>query len=526
MPLSTSYAGSESERLLITEAYRAGRIDRETYVVDKLASYFSRDNLVAQRLADSSGTNGREVTILLKEARLDLDRYDTESRDFVSALLKRPTDSDYEDIVKNFYLPDPEVFEPSADAYPNIGGKFKIWYTISDTEAGGGPHTATTEFVTAVAEAMEQVYKTEITDLGYPVPPDDGDGTANGGDEKFDIYLMNCGRYGIYGYTAAEGLAEDTDEGADTNGYYAFMVIDNDFEEFELFGTIAEEAMQVTLAHEYHHVIQMGLNVNASSWYMEATATWMEDQVFDDVDDNQQYLSDFFGHPEIPLDDEASAYHLYGAWIWNEYLETSWNQALVQSIWDRLDPIGSNSAMDAISAELVSRDDTLQSAFSEFVTVNYSKTGFYKDAEDSFYEDVSTESTHALGTGSADEVSGSVVVDHLASNYIEFTPKASGDSTLVISIDGEDNGTVDAVAIQKTTDGDFIEYPFSFIDTTLESSVFISGFSTADTDEVMLILLNYSRSNDAMAVDYSAVLETESSSEGGGGCFIGTIFGY
>ena len=49
-------------------------------------------------------------------------------------------------------------------------------------------------------------------------------------------------------------------------------------------------ALQVTAAHEYFHLVQFGYDINEDGWIMESTATWAEDEVFDSINDNAQYL--------------------------------------------------------------------------------------------------------------------------------------------------------------------------------------------------------------------------------------------
>ncbi len=52
------------------------------------------------------------------------------------------------------------------------------------------------------------------------------------------------------------------------------------------------ENLQVTVAHEYFHAIQFAYDYFEDGWCMEATAAWVEDEVYDEVNDNVQYLAD------------------------------------------------------------------------------------------------------------------------------------------------------------------------------------------------------------------------------------------
>ena len=61
---------------------------------------------------------------------------------------------------------------------------------------------------------------------------------------------------------------------------------------------------------------------------MESTATWMEERVADDVDDNRQYLQySQLQAPFVPLDAFSSTYGFqYGNWIFWEYLTQKYSQ--------------------------------------------------------------------------------------------------------------------------------------------------------------------------------------------------------
>ena len=50
------------------------------------------------------------------------------------------------------------------------------------------------------------------------------------------------------------------------------------------------QSAQVTAAHEFFHAIQFAYDYGEDAWMLEATATWMEERVFDKVNDNRQYL--------------------------------------------------------------------------------------------------------------------------------------------------------------------------------------------------------------------------------------------
>ena len=163
-------------------------------------------------------------------------------------------------------------------------GFFRVHYDLTGTNALGYD-------LNLLLQAIDSVYSFEITYLGYPAPPSDG---SAGDDDKYDIYVLNILDYG---YTQPEDMV-----GA--SKWTSFMVIDNDFGTG--FYTHGIDAARVTVAHEFHHAIQMGnyAPINPSEpyrssdrFYYELTSTAFEEFVFDEVNDYYAYMPAYFNHP-------------------------------------------------------------------------------------------------------------------------------------------------------------------------------------------------------------------------------------
>ena len=134
---------------------------------------------------------------------------------------------------------------------------------------------------------------------------------------KYDIYIQNIP--GFYGYTQPENKIG-------TSSWSSFMVIDNDFGTG--YYTHGIDAARVTIAHEFHHAIQIGnyapINSNepfreSDTFFYEITSTAFEEFVFDDVNDYYAYMPSYFQNPEksMPLNDG------YNLAIWNIYLQNN-----------------------------------------------------------------------------------------------------------------------------------------------------------------------------------------------------------
>lgn len=217
-------------------------------------------------------------------------------------------------------------------------------------------------WVRVTLRVMEHTWRYEIDRLGYHAPLTDG---TRGGDSRFDVYLADVGSKGYYGYCAAEAYAPHNRHRA--SGY---CVLDNDFARWQ-FQAKPLNSLRVTAAHEFFHAIQYGYRVDQDRWLAEATATWMEDQVADGVNDNRQFLpAGQLGRPGQPLDTFAvDRFNEYGNWIFFAYLSQRFGQRIVRSIW-RLSaaaPRGPQlDSMDAIREALRRRGHRFASVYAEF----------------------------------------------------------------------------------------------------------------------------------------------------------------
>ena len=166
-----------------------------------------------------------------------------------------------------------------------------------------------------------------MIELGYPAPPSDG---GRGDSAQFDVYLADISRAGLYGYCAPEAPVPGA-----PNHASSYCVFDNDFTGFPM---PPDESLQVTAAHELFHAVQFGLDVNEDRWFLESTATWMEEQVADDVNDNRQYLpSGQLGRRNVPLDHVAADLSVYGNWIFFQFLAQRYGVDAVRQVWQLAD---------------------------------------------------------------------------------------------------------------------------------------------------------------------------------------------
>jgi Family of unknown function (DUF6055) len=195
---------------------------------------------------------------------------------------------------------------------------------LADSNGNGVP-----DFVQRVLAVAEHVHEVENEKLGWRDPKSDG--RIGGGNGKTDIYLSQIGGE-LFGYASP-----DPKQG--TKGHplprrlHGYLVLDNDYDPFEFPGTTPLKDLQVTLAHEYNHILQFGYDAYQDLWFAEATATWMEDQVYNGIDDYLRYVRRWVQNYATPM--TTSSIKEYGSAVWNQWLAHRYGIPIVRRAWSR-----------------------------------------------------------------------------------------------------------------------------------------------------------------------------------------------
>ena len=178
----------------------------------------------------------------------------------------------------------------------------------------------------------EHVYEVENEKLGWRDPKSDG--TVGGGNGKTDVYLAEIGG-SLFGYAAP-------DRGQASKGHrlprrlHGYLVLDNDYSPFEFPGTKPIHDLEVTFAHEYNHILQFGYDAYQDAWFAESTATWMEDQVYNGINDYLRYVRRWETLYDMPM--TASSIKEYGSAVWNQWLAHRYGRDIIRQRLGGRDP--------------------------------------------------------------------------------------------------------------------------------------------------------------------------------------------
>jgi len=252
---------------------------------------------------------------------------------------------------------DPEL----AYSYGSPSGHFLIHYDIEGSSAvymptldtlGGGDGVP--DYVNKTAQILDSVWTRIIDVMGFPAPPSD-DFYPEGLDDRYDVYISDWGSQ-YYGATYGEAIVT-------AQSATSYLTLDNDYN-FSPYNEYTGDprdfnrrldAMRVTVAHEFFHAVHFGMDwteyegddeSNPRLYWWEMSSVWMEEMIYDGINDYYGYLPAFFNYPWIGLRNfNTSSYslalHPYGAAVFPIYLTERWGDpTIVRRIWEECRDLG------------------------------------------------------------------------------------------------------------------------------------------------------------------------------------------
>jgi hypothetical protein len=370
-----------------------------------------------------------DLTPLLRDLAVRLPGLSGSERRQARALLARPSDGAADPQENGYSVPE----DPRS---PVCSAHFCVHWVDQGEDApdlADGSGNAVPDYVDTSIGAAETSHAVENDQLHWREPKSDG--SEGGSVGKVDIYLKQLGGTGIYGYAAPDPNQE---LGAD-NSLYAYLVIDDDFaqSEFPQY-TSPTTPLEVTLAHEYNHVLQFGIDFNQDTWMFESTAVWMEGRVFPAALDYLQYLRGWVQLTARPLTsfngtdpNDRSNVKVYGTSVWNKWLDARYGPDVIRRAWEgSLQTEPKSFAVRAYDQAIRGGDgrgfgpefDRFAAASAEWQAQN---SGF---PEGSLYPDVTR-----AGTVSVNGNGGSVRLNHTTYALLNIRPSSAAKIKLGMS---------------------------------------------------------------------------------------------
>ncbi|HEX2866195.1 MAG TPA: MXAN_6640 family putative metalloprotease [Ignavibacteriales bacterium] len=309
-------------------------------------------------------------------------------------------------------------------------GFFRIHFnTTGDSIPNYDQALSPLENARQAAIAMDSAYKFEVNYLGFLPPPSDN---GKGGDNRYDVYLMDISDYG---YTQVDSMLGP--EGLTATSY---MVIDNDFNPGEHYYTTGLGGMYVTAAHEFHHAIQIG-SYNATMndedlYFYEGTSTAMEELVFDTVDDYYQYLRNYFNQPDKPFY-KYSKNESYTAVIWMLFQHYDFGKDIIREEWENF---RQESSLRSMNTALAHHSSSLKQAMNTYGGWSFF-TG-YRTQQGKYFKEARNypllRPNYSL-TMTSNEQMVDLFTDPLSNNFVRFLADNGStiDTVVVILTNGD-----------------------------------------------------------------------------------------
>lgn len=331
----------------------------------------------------------------------------------------------------------------------NDSGKDSIRIVNCSKRLLGSPCDGIPDVVDNWADYFEEVWEKEIGGLGYIEPA----GTQS---YLYDIYIANTG-------DAITGNDDDQTPSLSFN-YLGITITYCDYESLNSIckNNISDassyiivngdrqntDIMKITAAHEFFHAIQFSYPSidswfsNGNRWWIESTATWMEEVVYDEINSYYSRVKSWLKNPSLSLKYAGNTYttHEYGDVLFVIFLTDIYlhDRELVKYVWERKE-----GGINTIDNVLIDRyHSSFESAFRDFVALNaVADIGELKGGyeEGSQYGRASVTRKHYNYPIPYFEISGEDAPQELGSNYIQFIPPDVYDNKIVIEFDGSDN---------------------------------------------------------------------------------------
>ena len=350
---------------------------------------------------------------------------------------------------------------------------FKLHYTRVGPHAPPledfHPRNGVPDYVDRCADAMERAYHVQIDLMGFKPPYIDFWAAENGGDHKYDVYLFTFPALGIATADWFEGRVLAT---ALTVAPY-FMINSRIYDYVGKAEGI--RYIDTTCTHEFLHGVQFGYNAYMPTWFMEASATWIELMTYDGgrIDDgdtlpdpdepNETDAYNYYIHqlrrwfliPDISLDSRIGD-HEYGSVIWALYMSERFGYDIIRQFFGNSTD-GSYREMGNFYDVFTDNGTTLAEAFKTFTVWNYfthNRANTATDMPGYRYAHrfppvaIHPNDVHTSYPIRAD-FDAEAMPEHFASRYIIFRPTGIVPE-FAIRIDGTDLAPIDMRQLTQT----------------------------------------------------------------------------
>ena len=340
-----------------------------------------------------------------------------------------------------------------VETFGSADGHFLVHYTRTgpngvpalDADVSGVP-----DFVEEVAAVYVEVLAHYQGTLGFRAPLDDSAIGDNGGDERFDVYLVDFAGVGDGNYRDDACLPQNSEQCA------GYMVEENDFSGYGYPSTLY--ANRILGSHEFFHAVQSAYDNGQGSVLAEGTAVWATESYRPALDDFEWFLDGYLDNPDRPLDTPLPGPvdpFSYGSAIFFQFLEEHYGPGTVRALWEACEN-GAGGVADPQWLEVLGPTLATQasSSFAEAM-VEFARwnlyTGVFGDPAAS-YQNGGSYPRVRIDDVPTPHQDDALRVYHASSQYYAALPGGRAQMTAALVAPASDPGATDGVALLLATE--------------------------------------------------------------------------
>ena len=209
--------------------------------------------------------------------------------------------------------------------------RFRVHYAEAGTHhvpGSDGDAATVPQHVVRLGEIYEGALDAYVA-LGFRAPVSDEHTNDNGGDGRFDIYLVDFARSADGAYRA------EVCDGDVCSGY---MVQENDFAGYG-YPTI-DVGNRTVASHELFHAVQAAYDANQGAVLSEGTAVWASERYDPTLFDLEGFSSGYLEDANHSLDSEPTGPvdpFSYGAGIFFQFLDERFGPEVLLHLWESVE---------------------------------------------------------------------------------------------------------------------------------------------------------------------------------------------
>lgn len=345
-------------------------------------------------------------------------------------------------------------FDPEdvVEIHGSAGGRFAVHYTRAGRNAvpsADADNSGVPDFVEEVATIYDEVLAYYEGELGFRAPISDAAASPNGGDDRFDVYLVDFNGVGDGNYRNDGCLSENADR------CFGYMIQENDYEGYGYSSTSI--ANRILASHEFFHAVQAAYDIGQGSVFAEGTAVWATEAFDPTLNDFEYFVSGYLENPDQPLDTPLPGPvdpFSYGSAIFFQYLEEAHGAGTVRALWEAAENGAGGVAdpkwLERLDAVLGARSGaTFAEAMVEFATWNL-YTAQYADPAKAYARGQVYPRVRIDDVGAPYE-NARLRVYHASSHYFGLAPSGRATMTAALVPENGDPASIEGLTLLLAT---------------------------------------------------------------------------